>query len=314
MAHHSQSIPRAFVWRRMHSLLGLWLVIYLIIHLLANSQAALFVGDNGSGFVRAANSIRDLPYLQVIEIVLLAIPFGVHMIWGVQYLLTAKYNSYPTDGSMPSLTEYPRNYAYTWERITAWLLLFLITFHVIHMRFMEKPVSAQLGTQEHYMVRVNSDNGLYTLSDRLGVTLLTEQQIAQQRQSLPPQQSPSLTPEGLKRTQYDNEMRRYVAALESRPLSKGQLMAVAPNFGTAELLMVRDTFKNPAMIFLYTVLVLSACFHAFNGLWTVLITWGVTLSPKSQNRMRKLSTFLMILIAFLGLSAIWGTYWINLRQ
>jgi succinate dehydrogenase / fumarate reductase cytochrome b subunit len=49
-------------------------------------------------------------------------------------------------------------------------------------------------------------------------------------------------------------------------------------------------------------------------LWTFLITWGITLSPLSQNGAKKIALFLMGGVAFLGLIAIWGTYWINLKQ
>jgi len=79
------------------------------------------------------------------------------------------------------------------------------------------------------------------------------------------------------------------------------------------LLVVRETFKWPLMMVLYTIFVLSACFHAFNGLWTSLITWGVSLTERSQKMMRGLANTLMIVVAFLGLAAIWGTYWVNLR-
>ena len=83
---------------------------------------------------------------------------------------------------------------------------------------------------------------------------------------------------------------------------------MAPSFGIAELLMVRDTFKSPLMILLYTGLVLAACFHGFNGLWTFMISWGITLTARSQRLMRTLATGLMVLVTFLGLAAIWGTY------
>src|SRR4051812_29543012 len=121
MAHYdvAPSIPKAFIWRRVHSLAGLWFVLFLIEHLLTNSQAALFIGDNGSGFVEAVNFIKSLPYLPVIEIFLLGVPFLVHAIWGVKYLLTSKFNSFPADGSTPSLPQYPRNQAFTWQRITS---------------------------------------------------------------------------------------------------------------------------------------------------------------------------------------------------
>ena len=89
-AYHAPPIPNAFIWRRAHSLTGLWLVLFLIEHLFINSQAALWIGDEGAGFVRAVNALRDLPYLHVIEIFLLGVPFVIHGVWGVQYLMTAK--------------------------------------------------------------------------------------------------------------------------------------------------------------------------------------------------------------------------------
>lgn len=285
MSLSAPAIPKAFKWRRWHSLTGLWLVLFLIFHLLANSQAALWVGDSGSGFVKVANDIRLLPYLEVIEIVFLGIPFFIHTVWGVKYFFTSKYNSYKTDGTEPSLEEYSRNHGYTWQRITSWLLLFLIAFHVIQMRFMEAPIFLQEGQKQYYFTRLEQDPGLATLAERLNVKLFNQ---------IPKDE--------------------WNATFNKLPLQSGQVVAVANDFGTAELLMVRETFKKPAMLFLYTVLVLSACFHAFNGLWTFLITWGVTLSVNSQKLSRRFATFLMAVITFLGLAAIWGTYWINLKQ
>jgi succinate dehydrogenase / fumarate reductase, cytochrome b subunit len=317
MSESVSRIPQAFVWRRLHSLMGLWLVFYLIIHLLANSQAALLIGENGSGFVNAVKDIHNLPYLPVLEIILLAIPFGVHIIWGIKYLWTGEFNSYRTDGSKPSLPQYPRNHAYTWQRITSWILLVLIAAHVVHMRFMEAPAYAYKGSHTDYMVRVNADPGIYTLSKRLGVTLYNPQKVEEEKKrltTLSESQNKSDTPEALIQAQKIEQEREWIKALEKRPIHEGQVIAVAKDFGTAELLMVRETFKIPVMLLLYTVLVISACFHGFNGLWTFMITWGVTLSAAAQNFMRKISTFLMLLIAFLGLAAIWGTYWINLKQ
>lgn len=288
MADYYQAppIPKDFIRRRFHSLMGIWLVLFLIEHLFTNSQAALLIGDDGHGFVRAVNSLKNLPYLPVIEITLLGIPFLYHAIWGIHYLFTGKINSLPTDGSTPSLMQYPRNQAYTWQRITSWILLFGITAHVIQMRFLDYPDAAQIGTEKYYLTRITPDDGLQGLSKRLGFTLHDDAQLAQQPV--------------------------WADAIRDKPLAKNQIAAVSPSFGLAELLMVRDTFKSPLMIFLYTGFVLAACFHAFNGLWTAMITWGVTLTARAQTLMRKIAVGLMVLIAFLGLAAIWGTYWINL--
>lgn len=95
--------------------------------------------------------------------------------------------------------------------------------------------------------------------------------------------------------------------------SKNLVRVVAEDFGTAELLLVRETFKSFPMMVGYTIFVLASCFHAFNGLWSFMITWGVTLSVRSQGLMLKISTLLMVLIALLGLSTIYLTYWVTLR-
>ncbi len=310
-------IPRAFIWRRAHSLTGLWLVLFLIQHLIVNSQAALFIGDNGSGFVAAANSLKALPYLPVIEIVLLGIPFLIHGAWGVKYLFTAHSNSFPTDGSTVSLTQYSRNHAYTWQRITSWILLFGILAHVIHMRFILHPAAGQQDTEQFYMMPVSLDNGLYTLAKRLGFDIYTKQQIEQIKEQITSrpllERAQSDTPEALIAAQKSREEYAWLKALESQPLNENQIMTVSKTFGVAELLMVRDSFKNPISIFFYTGLVLASCFHAFNGLWTFMITWGVTLTAASQSLLLKIATGLTVLISLLGLAAIWGTYWLNLR-
>lgn len=308
-------MPKAFLWRRLHSLTGLWFTLFLMEHLFVNSQAALLIGDNGNGFVRAVNAIRSLPYLPIIEISLLAIPFLIHAVWGIKYLLTAKMNAFPTDGTTPALTRYSRNQAYTWQRLTSWVLLVGIFMHVIHMRFIEYPVSVQLGTKHHYMVSLKQDKGLYTLSKRIGFDLYDSESINQfTKKLLSPVPMSLSTSEYLIENQAYKERLLWSKKLNDFHLKDKQVLAVAENFGVAELLMVRDVFKSPIMMFLYTGLVIAACFHGFNGLWTFMIRWGFTLTARAQFWMKRVSLFLMVLISFLGLAAIWGTYWINLKS
>ncbi len=306
-------IPRDFIWRRAHSLTGIWLVLFLIEHLLTNSQAALYIGDDGFGFVSSVNWLKNLPYLQFIEIFLLGVPFLIHGIWGVRYLFTGKFNSFQSDGSQPALPQYPRNRAYTWQRLTSWILLVGIIAHVIHMRFIEYPDSVKLNGQQYYMLPINLDDGLYTLSKRLDFQIYDQTKIQDFKSELPSKPNePTKKPEEMIRAQKIDQEYRFAAALEKQSLKKNQILIVSPSFGVAELLMVRDAFKSPLMIFLYTGLVLAACFHAFNGLWTSMISWGVTLTAASQRMMRKITVALMVIVTFLGLAAIWGTYWFNL--
>lgn len=305
-------LSKPFIIKRFHSLMGFWLVLFLFQHLLLNSQAALWIGDDASGFVKGVNAIQDLPYVQAIEILFIAFPLVIHAFWGILYLRTAKINSLPSDGSTPSLTHYSRNHAFTWQRWTSWILLFGITAHVIQMRFLEYPSEAQINSKHYYMVKLEYDQGLDTLAPRLNFQLYSKKRIQElENENLAPPAFLSQSPE---QKQEIKQKKEWLNKLKSHNLRPVDMVAVSSSFGTAELLMVRETFKNPLMIFLYTIFVLASAFHAFNGLWTFMISWGITLSARSQMMMRHFSNGLMLLITFLGLAAIWGTYWLNLKH
>ena len=335
------TLPRAFVWRRVHSLMGLWLALFLTEHLLTNSQAALLLGDNGGGFVRMVNLIHDLPYLPAIELFLIGTPILIHAVWGIKYLFTSKSNAKGSDGSKPSLKEYKRNKAYSWQRITSWILLIGIICHVAKFRFIEYPVSVNEGTQSYYFVRISTDAGLYTVAARLDVDLYDSQKIEAEKALISSREDEgSLTevaqtlrdeevidpiygavPEEFsQQTQmllvsaqdYEQKV-KWVDALCKTPIKPTEVIAVSNSFGTATMLSVRDTFKSPIYAGLYTIFVLSACFHAFNGLWTFVISWGLVFKRAAQKSMATLCVTLMLVVAFLGLAAIWGTYWLNLK-
>ena len=92
------------------------------------------------------------------------------------------------------------------------------------------------------------------------------------------------------------------------------MIGAADNFGTATLLSVRNAFRSPVYAILYTIFVLAAVYHGFNGLWTFMISWGILLKRGSQLKGVTFCLFLMAIVAFLGLAAIWGTYYLNLRS
>ncbi len=298
-------IPKALIKKRMHSLTGLWLVVFLIEHLLTNSQAALWMGDEGASFVRAVNAIKNYPYLPFIEIFLLALPLLVHALFGIGMLFSASYNSFTSDGRRPALPQYGRNQAYTWQRMTAWILLFGIAAHVIQMRVIHYPTSFPVADHNYFIHRLSPDASLSLLADRFGVALL-DQPFDWAGEDL---RFPSLQMKTLfQKISLDKDLHaRFIQAIQKWSLNQGEVIAVSPSFGVAELLLVRETFKNPWMVFLYTALVLAACFHAFNGLWTLMITWGVTVTARSQVLMKRAAVFLMLAVLFLGLSAIFGS-------
>ncbi|MED1861878.1 succinate dehydrogenase cytochrome b558 subunit [Fictibacillus nanhaiensis] len=51
--------------------------------------------------------------------------------------------------------------------------------------------------------------------------------------------------------------------------------------------MMADILSSPFMVVFYLVGVLSAVFHFSNGLWSFFVSWGLTVSPRSQ----KISTY-----------------------
>ena len=102
-------------------------------------------------------------------------------------------------------------------------------------------------------------------------------------------------------------------ALTKKEVNSYEVIAATESFGTATLLSVRDTFKSPLYVILYTLFVLAASFHAFNGLWTFMISWGLIFRQAAQKSVVRFCIAVMAVIAMLGLAAIWGTFWLNLR-
>jgi succinate dehydrogenase / fumarate reductase, cytochrome b subunit len=302
------AISKDFIWKRIHSLMGLWLVLFILEHLLTNSQAALWLGDNGQGFVRMVNTLHNLPYRQAIEITLLGVPIAIHMGWGIKYALKSKGNAVKTDGSTPSLPKLGRNRAYSWQRITSWILVFGIIGHVVQFRFLDYPHSVNQGNQSSYFVKLDKDESLSTLSGRLGVRLYDAKAILQEVKDLKKKARTISGKQTLaeKKEQYKIQ-EAFVQALQKVTLRSNEVVAESSDFGAVTLLTVRETFRNPFYCVLYTIFVLATCFHAFNGFWTFLLSWGIVVRVVAQRHLLKFAIALMGLSAFFGLAAIWGS-------
>ena len=57
---------------------------------------------------------------------------------------------------------------------------------------------------------------------------------------------------------------------------------------------------------LYVIGVLSCVFHLSNGIWTFGITWGLWTTQAAQNRALKVCDVFGVVLALIGLSAVWG--------
>lgn len=268
------SLPLPFLLRRAHSLLGVWLVVFLTEHLWINAHMVLLPFDQGAHFVKLVNKIHALPFLPVIEITFLGIPFLLHLWWGLFYLRTGLSNARRGKGNTPSLPQYRRNRAYMWQRYTAWFLVVGLIAHVAEMRFLDYPTKFQEEGVSRYLLKLQKDPGLPALAAALQVSL------------------------------YDTPP----PSLPVAELSEGEVWGVAPHAGEAFVLLVRQTFQNSFVVLLYSLFVVAAVYHACNGLWTASLTWGLCVTTRAQSRMRLFTSFLMAGLLLLGLGATWGTY------
>jgi succinate dehydrogenase / fumarate reductase cytochrome b subunit len=283
--------------------MGFFLVIFIVEHLFTNSLAAAFWNEQGAGFVKAVNLLQDIPYLKVIEVLLLAIPIVYHGFWGMFLAKKAAFNVLKKEYKKPFLGYFERNWAYTLQRITSWFLIFFILFHVVQMRFMNHPEVTFIKGKEQYIVKLSNDEGLEKMANRWKVSLVT----FNDRDST----------EGLSFKKIDKEKKATAVSffdksitsdkLKSLEIHNNEVLAFCPSFSIALLLIVRDTFKSPLMIGFYSLFVLMAVFHAFNGLWTFLISFGILLNDKSQKWMLKVCYFFMLVAAFWGFAAIFGS-------
>lgn len=264
-------MPRWFIFRRLHSLAGLGLILFLAEHLFINSQAAVAIREGSSPYIMAVNHLQNLPFLTVLEVLLLGLPFLIHIILGMVYLKTGRYGFAAIDGSAP-ITPYMNHYAYMAQRFTAWIVLVGLVIHVVQMRFLERPTEKTVEGKTHYEVALIADPSLDRLTGDLSDVSV----------------SPVYAEAGYEMVNVETK-----------------------DFGTAELLLMRETFQSPGWMLLYTLFMLSAVFHAFQGLWTFLLSWGVIISPQSQRFFHALSMVLMCFVAAMGLVAIYGTYWIH---
>jgi succinate dehydrogenase / fumarate reductase cytochrome b subunit len=60
------------------------------------------------------------------------------------------------------------------------------------------------------------------------------------------------------------------------------------------------------MIAFYIVGVISAIFHFANGLWSFAVSWGLTITPKSQKIMTYVTLVIFVVLSYIGVSAIFA--------
>lgn len=68
--------------------------------------------------------------------------------------------------------------------------------------------------------------------------------------------------------------------------------------------MMEEIVGNPFMLAFYIVGILSATFHLSNGLWSFLVSWGITQSPQSQKMATYVTNIIFVILSVMGVVAI----------
>lgn len=83
------------------------------------------------------------------------------------------------------------------------------------------------------------------------------------------------------------------------PYQGGESMSGLPSFK-----VLQEAFSNPVVAVLYGVGVVAAAYHLSNGIYTFLITWGITIGPKSQRISNIVTTAAFVGVSALGIVAL----------
>lgn len=255
-----------FLLRCVHSLTGIACTLFLCEHLFTNMMASSYFRE-GALFVSIVNRFHQIPGLHYIELVCLAVPFFAHGIIGVVYLLLGKSNAGYYSGKAPAL-HYERNYSYVLQRVSAFLLLLGLVFHVIQFRFILYPLHIVSEGKTYYAVKIAPERYKKVVRNSSEFLLGEDLQI---------------------------------------PLPKGTYL-LTPTSGQAFLYTLRNTLGSLWMAIFYTLLVFAAAFHGFNGLWTCCCRWGVIVTTRQFAYVRLGCFVIMAGVAALGISMIWNIY------
>lgn len=85
------------------------------------------------------------------------------------------------------------------------------------------------------------------------------------------------------------------------PYQGGESMSGLPSFD-----IVAEAFANPAVMAIYAIGVVASVYHLCNGVYTFLITWGITVGPKSQRVSSLITNAAFVLVSALGLAGLWA--------
>ncbi len=82
---------------------------------------------------------------------------------------------------------------------------------------------------------------------------------------------------------------------------------VAAAFGAeVNFQMMENILANPFMLAFYVLGVISTIFHFANGLWSFCVSWGITVSPRSQLIATYVTIGIFVALSIVGMRAIFA--------
>lgn len=70
--------------------------------------------------------------------------------------------------------------------------------------------------------------------------------------------------------------------------------------------MMASILSSPFMLAFYLIGVISTIFHFANGLWSFAVSWGITVTPRSQVISTYVTLAIFIALSYVGVSAIFA--------
>lgn len=81
---------------------------------------------------------------------------------------------------------------------------------------------------------------------------------------------------------------------------------VAIGADEADFNMMANILDNPFMLAFYIVGVLAAVFHFANGIWSFLVTWGITQSQAAQRNATYFTLLVFVVLSIIGMRALFA--------
>lgn len=80
---------------------------------------------------------------------------------------------------------------------------------------------------------------------------------------------------------------------------------IAAQFGAeVNFQMMENILSSPFMFWFYVIGIISTIFHFANGLWSFLVSWGITMSPRSQRISTYVTIIIFVLLSFVGIQTL----------